>query len=72
MRLDPEDTEKDWDESKWEMLTGYTQEEIAEISLKSFKMPVAAYPASHPEAGQVLHGTLFSLSQSGRRSRQIV
>ena len=28
------------------MLTGYTQEEIADISLKSFKMPVFAYPDS--------------------------
>ncbi|MCZ2258167.1 SCO family protein [Sporosarcina sp. G11-34] len=64
---DPEDTEKDWDESKWEMLTGYTQEEIADISLKSFKMPVFPYPDSSPEAGQVLHGVLFSLvNQEGQ------
>ena len=34
--------------------------------MKSFKMPVAAYPDSHPEAGQVIHGTLFSLvNQNG-------
>lgn len=49
------------------MLTGYTQEEIAEISAKSFKMPVAAYPDSSSEAGQVLHGVLFSLvNQEGK------
>jgi protein SCO1 len=63
----PEDKEQKWDESKWEMLTGYTQEEIAEISAKSFKMPVAAYPDSSSEAGQVLHGVLFSLvNQEGK------
>lgn len=58
---EPNDPEKDWDESKWEMLTGYSQEEIANLSLKSFKMPVAPYPDNSPEAGQVLHGVLFSL-----------
>ena len=59
--IEPGDPEKDWDESKWEMLTGYTEKEITDLSMKSFKMPVAAYPNSHPEAGQVIHGTLFSL-----------
>ena len=58
---DPEDDKIRWDESKWEMLTGYTPKAIEELSMKSFKMPVAAYPDSSPEAGQVLHGTLFSL-----------
>lgn len=63
----PDDPEKEWDESKWEMLTGYTQEEIANLSLKSFKMPVAPYPDNSPEAGQVLHGVLFSLvNQEGQ------
>ncbi|WP_342511528.1 SCO family protein [Sporosarcina sp. FSL K6-1522] len=63
----PGDGEQKWDESKWEMLTGYTQQEIADLSAKSFKMPVAAYPETSPEAGQVLHGTSFALvNQEGK------
>ncbi|MHA6261115.1 SCO family protein [Sporosarcina sp. CAU 1771] len=65
--VEPNDPEKKWDESKWEMLTGYTEDEIVQLSTKSFKLMVASYPPSHPEADQVIHGVLFSLvNQDGQ------
>lgn len=45
------------DESKWEMLTGYKQEEIAQLAAKSFKTLVADIP----DSDQVMHGVSFSL-----------
>lgn len=45
------------DQSKWEMLTGYTQEDIADFSVKSFKLPVI----DDPNSDQVTHGTSFFL-----------
>ncbi|MCW1927197.1 SCO family protein [Bhargavaea beijingensis] len=45
------------DQSKWEMLTGYTQEEISDLSVKSFKLPVI----DDPNSDQVTHGTSFFL-----------
>lgn len=45
------------DETKWEMLTGYTQEEIASIANKSFKTVVI----DDPNSDQVTHGTSFYL-----------
>ncbi|KXH81711.1 SCO family protein [Sporosarcina sp. HYO08] len=45
------------DESKWEMLTGFTQEKIAEIAAKSFKTVVI----DDPNTDQVIHGTSFYL-----------
>ncbi|MBE1553876.1 SCO family protein [Sporosarcina limicola] len=51
------------DQSKWEMLTGYTQKEIADISLKSFKLPVI----DDPNTDQVVHGVRFGLiNQEGQ------
>ena len=46
------------DESKWEMLTGYKQEEIAEIAKKSFATMVI--PATE-SSDQVTHGINFAL-----------
>ncbi|SIT81130.1 protein SCO1/2 [Edaphobacillus lindanitolerans] len=45
------------DESKWEMLTGYSQDEISKFSVKSFKLPVI----DDPNSDQVTHGTSFFL-----------
>lgn len=45
------------DESKWEMLTGYKQEEIAQLAAKSFKTLVVDIP----DSDQVMHGVSFSL-----------
>ena len=45
------------DESKWEMLTGYKQDEIGEIAKKSFAQIVIATP----DSDQVTHGTRFAL-----------
>ncbi|BAQ11096.1 sco1 family electron transport protein [Bacillus sp. OxB-1] len=51
------------DESRWEMLTGYTMEEIAALAMKSFKTVVADIP----DDDQVLHGTTFALvNQEGQ------
>ena len=46
------------DESKWEMLTGYRQEEISELAKKSFATMVI--PATE-SSDQVTHGTRFAL-----------
>ena len=54
------------DESKWEMLTGYKQAEIAEIAKKSFATIVVN--ESDPESNQVIHGVQFALSESRRKS----
>ncbi|ETT86500.1 SCO family protein [Viridibacillus sp. FSL R5-0477] len=45
------------DSSKWEFLTGYSQDEIADFALKSFKTLVKDNPADD----QVIHGTSFFL-----------
>lgn len=45
------------DESKWEMLTGYKQNEIIELAKKSFYTMVA----DDPNSDQVIHGTSFVL-----------
>lgn len=45
------------DESKWEMLTGFKQDEIIEIAKKSF----ATLVVDDPNTDQVMHGTSFSL-----------
>ncbi len=45
------------DTSKWEMLTGYSQETIADIAAKSFKTMVI----DDPTTDQVAHGTAFAL-----------
>lgn len=45
------------DESKWEMLTGYRQDDIAEIAKKSF----ATIVAPDPNSNQVTHGVNFYL-----------
>lgn len=45
------------DKSKWEMLTGYKQAEIAEIAKKSFAQIVIP----DPNSDQVTHGTRFAL-----------
>ncbi|CAM3043325.1 SCO family protein [Filibacter tadaridae] len=45
------------DESKWEMLTGYSQKKIIDIAAKTFKTAVIDDPANNT----VLHGTSFSL-----------
>ena len=54
---DPNDDEINWDASKWEMLTGYTTKEIADIANKSFKTVVIDIPGDD----QVTHGTRFYL-----------
>lgn len=45
------------DDSKWEMLTGFKQEEIIELAKKSFYTMVAAVP----DSDQVVHGGSFIL-----------
>ena len=45
------------DESKWHLLTGYTQEQIAEFASENFKSFVKKEPGSN----QVIHGTSFYL-----------
>ena len=45
------------DPSKWEMLTGYEMEEISDLAVKSFKMPVI----DDPNSDQVIHGSRFGL-----------
>ncbi|GKV68237.1 SCO1 protein [Sporosarcina sp. NCCP-2716] len=45
------------DKSKWEMLTGYSMEEINDLAVKSFKMPVI----DDPNSDQVIHGSRFGL-----------
>lgn len=45
------------DESKWELLTGYKQDEIASFAEKSFKTLVK----DDPKSNQVIHGTSFYL-----------
>ena len=45
------------DTSKWEMLTGYEMEEISDLGVKSFKMPVI----DDPNSDQVIHGSRFGL-----------
>lgn len=51
------------DESKWEMLTGYKQTEIAEIAKKSF----ATLVVDDPNSDQVTHGVNFALvNQAGQ------
>ncbi|KAA0965727.1 SCO family protein [Sporosarcina sp. ANT_H38] len=45
------------DQSKWEMLTGYSQEKITDFAAKSFKTLVADIP----DSDQVMHATYFSL-----------
>lgn len=51
------------DESKWEMLTGYKQDVIAEMAKKSF----ATVVANEPNSDQVIHGVSFYLvNQEGQ------
>ncbi|MGN7410319.1 SCO family protein [Sporosarcina sp. SAFN-010] len=45
------------DSSKWEMLTGYKMEDISDLAVKSFKMPVI----DDPNSDQVIHGSRFGL-----------
>ena len=45
------------DESNWHMLTGYSQKEIEEFAMDTFKTIIIKPEASH----QVLHGTSFYL-----------
>lgn len=45
------------DQSRWVMLTGYTQEKITDFAAKSFKTLVADIP----DSDQVMHATYFSL-----------
>lgn len=45
------------DESKWHLLTGYTQEEIAGFAKDNFK----SFVRNDPESDQVIHGTNFYL-----------
>lgn len=45
------------DQSKWEMLTGYSQETIEKFAIGSFKTFVSKTPGND----QVIHGTAFSL-----------
>lgn len=45
------------DSSKWEMLTGYSMEDISDLGVKSFKMPVI----DDPNSDQVIHGSRFGL-----------
>ncbi|MGM0898028.1 MAG: SCO family protein [Bacillota bacterium] len=45
------------DESKWHLLTGYSQEEIAEFATDNFKSLVK----NDPNSDQVIHGTSFYL-----------
>ncbi|MDW0109482.1 SCO family protein [Sporosarcina aquimarina] len=45
------------DPAKWEMLTGYKMEDISDLAVKSFKMPVI----DDPNSDQVIHGSRFGL-----------
>lgn len=45
------------DDSKWDLLTGYSQDEIATLALKSFKTIVK----DDPNSNQVIHGSSFYL-----------
>lgn len=45
------------DESKWHLLTGYTQPEIAEFAKDNF----SSFVRDDPESDQVIHGTSFYL-----------
>ncbi|MGB6408263.1 MAG: SCO family protein, partial [Planococcus donghaensis] len=45
------------DESKWHLLTGYTQDEIAEFAKDNFK----SFVRNDPESDQDIHGTNFYL-----------
>ncbi|MBT2582208.1 SCO family protein [Planococcus sp. ISL-109] len=45
------------DESKWHVLTGYSQDEIAEFATDNFKTLVK----NDPNSNQVIHGTSFYL-----------
>lgn len=45
------------DDSKWDLLTGYSQDEISEFALKSFKTLVK----DDPNSNQVIHGSSFFL-----------
>lgn len=45
------------DESKWELLTGYTQEHISQFARNSFK----ALVKNDPNSDQVIHGVSFFL-----------
>lgn len=45
------------DQSKWELLTGYTQDEIAKFAADSFKTLVK----DDPNSNQVIHGVSFYL-----------
>ncbi|MEK5038451.1 SCO family protein [Sporosarcina sp. FSL K6-3457] len=51
------------DQDKWEMLTGYTMEDISKFALESFK----AIVIDDPNSDQVTHGVQFSLvNQQGQ------
>ncbi|MFJ7933860.1 SCO family protein [Sporosarcina sp. NPDC096371] len=51
------------DQSKWEMLTGFTQEKIIKFAMDSFKVIVADDPANDT----VIHATYFQLvNQDGK------
>ena len=45
------------DDSKWNLLTGYSQDQIADLAKKSFKTLVK----DDPNSNQVIHGTSFYL-----------
>lgn len=45
------------DQSKWELLTGYSQETIENLAISSFK----TFVSKTPGVDQVTHGTAFSL-----------
>ncbi|MGG0658125.1 SCO family protein [Rummeliibacillus pycnus] len=45
------------DDSKWDFLTGYSQDDISELALKSFKTLVK----DDPNTNQVIHGSSFFL-----------
>ena len=51
------------DQSKWEMLTGYTMDDISKFAVQSFKTLVI----DDPNSDQVTHGVQFSLvNQQGQ------
>lgn len=63
----PGDEKIKWDESKWEMLTGYKQDEIEKLAMDSFKTIVI----KSPESDQVFHAVLYSLvNQDGEVVKQ--
>ncbi|AMW98950.1 SCO family protein [Rummeliibacillus stabekisii] len=45
------------DTSKWDLLTGYSQDDIANLGLKSFK----TFVKDDPNSNQVIHGSSFFL-----------